>query len=125
MIFNIVFFIVLSSVFLQGTSVPYFAKLLEVEAPQHQRRLFPIEFEQHEGIDANLEEIIVPYEAPAVGKRIFAIGIPQECLVVLLCRDGIFYIPSGATVLEGGDVLQVLGKSSVIRELEQRIQRSV
>jgi len=122
MIFNIVFFIVLTSVFLQGTSIPYLSRLLKVEVPPSQKRAFPIEFEKKEGIDANLEEVIIPYNAPAVGKRLFEIGIPEECLVVLVCRDGKFYIPNGATVLEGGDVLQVLGKESTIRVFQQTIQ---
>lgn len=120
-IFNIIFFIVLTSVFLQGTSIPYISRLLKVEVPPHQKQAFPIEFEKIEGIDADLEEVIIPYAAPAVGKRLFEIGIPAECLVVLLCREGKFHIPNGATVLEGGDVLQVLGKTTAIKQFEQTL----
>lgn len=122
MIFNIVFFIVLTSIFLQGTSIPLISKLLKVEVPPNQIQAFPIEFEKKEGIDANLEEIIIPYNAPVIGKRLFEIGIPEECLVVLICRDGKFYIPNGATILEGGDVLQILGKDTALRLLQKMIQ---
>ncbi|HLF17723.1 MAG TPA: potassium/proton antiporter [Candidatus Omnitrophota bacterium] len=123
MIFNIVFFIVLTSIFFQGASIPYVSKLLKVSAPLEQKLAFPIEFEQKEGVDANLEEIIVPYGAPIIGKKIFEIGIPDECLVVLLCRDGKFFIPNGASVLEEGDVLQVLGKPTAIKELGNKLRK--
>ncbi len=123
LIFNIVFFIVLTSVFIQGTSIPYISKFLKVGSTWSRKHLFPIEFENKEGIDADLEEIIVAYDAQAVGKRLFEVGVPLECLVVLLCRDEKFFIPNGATVLEAGDVLQVLGKASAIKQLEMNLQR--
>ncbi|MBP9855577.1 MAG: cation:proton antiporter, partial [Candidatus Omnitrophica bacterium] len=123
MIFNIVFFIVLTSIFLQGTSIRYVSKLLKVEGPATQKQTFPIEFEKRGGIDADLEEVIIPYNASAVGQRLFEIGVPDECLVVLVCRDGNFYVPNGATVIDGGDVLQVLGKMAAIKQFEQSLHQ--
>jgi cell volume regulation protein A len=120
MIFNITFFIVLTSILFQGTSIPMMSRWLKVLEPVTPRRL-PLELERVEGIDADLEEIIVPYNAEAVGKKIFEIGIPPDCLVVLLCRDGKFFIPSGTTILQEGDVLQVLGQPAAIKEFQQKL----
>lgn len=124
LIFNIVFFTVLTSIFIQGTSIPLVSRLLKVNGPSHRPQVFPIGFEQHEGIDANLVEIVVPYDSGAARRRLFEIGIPEGCLVVLLCRNERFTIPNGATVIQEGDVLQILGKPSAIRQLERKLHIS-
>jgi cell volume regulation protein A len=118
-IFNVVFFIVLTSVLLQGTSIPAVAKLLKVDAPLSGKRIYPISLEYTEGINTGLEELIVPYNATAVGKKIFELGTPEECLIVLICRDEKFFIPKGTTVLEAGDVLLTLGKRDDIQKLQK------
>lgn len=107
-IFNVVFFVVIASVFIQGTSIPAVSKLLKVDAPWAKKINYPIEFEKTEEIDAELTDLIVPYDSEVVGKRIGDLRIPDKCLVVLISREGKFVIPSGSTVIEGGDVLLVL-----------------
>ena len=119
MIFNIVFFIVLTSVLLQGTSIPAVAKWLKVDAPLSGKRTYPIAMEYTEGINASLEELIVPYNSSVVGKKIFELDTPKECLIVLICRNEKFFIPKGTSVLEDGDVLLILGKKGDIQNLQK------
>jgi len=107
-IFNIVFFIVISSVLIQGTSIPVISKMLKLDAPWVNRASYPIEFEKTEGMDAELTDVLVPYDSEAVGKKISDLGVPEKCLIVLISRSDKFVIPSGSTVVEGGDVLLVL-----------------
>ena len=123
LIFNIVFFIVLTSILLQGTSVPFVSKVLSVETPLRNKRSYPIEFEKIEGIDADLEEVIVPYNSSVAGKKIFETGIPSSCLVVLICREEKFFIPNGASILESGDVLLVLANKQDIKSLQEILVR--
>lgn len=113
-IFHIVFFVVLASILIQGTSIPLVARFLGVDAPLGRRRKYPIEFERSEAIPATLTDIIVPYESSVNGKTIFEIGTPSKCLIVLVSRDEKFIIPNGATRIEGGDVLLVLGDDKAI-----------
>jgi len=117
-IFNIVFFAVLTSVLLQGTSIPLIAKLLKVQAPFDARRRFPIEFDQMEGINASLENIIVPYHSATNGKAIFELKVPPKALIVLVSRKEKFIIPSGSTAIEGGDVLLVLASDQDFKTLQ-------
>src|SRR5215510_13907808 len=59
MIFDLVFFIVLTSILLQGTSLPLFAKWLKVESPV-QEKVTPLELDQLEGLDSDLVDVDVP-----------------------------------------------------------------
>jgi len=106
--FNVVFFIVLTSALLQGWSIPFVAKLLKVAAPLPPSRRYPIEFAPPAGSDTDLVDIIVPYHSDAAGKSIVELNMPQDSLIVLISRNDEFLVPSGGTVLEPGDTILVL-----------------
>ncbi len=118
MMFNVVFFVVLASVIVQGTSIPFVSKLLKVNAPLDEKKRYPIEFEQTGDIDASLIDIIVPYNSAVVGKTIATIGIPLKALVVLISRGEKFIVPNGSTLIEEGDVFLVLANSEDLKGLQ-------
>ncbi len=120
-IFNVVFFVVLTSVLIQGTSIPLVSRLLNVSAPLANRRHYPIEFEKIEGIDAELTDLIVPYVSEAVGKRLMELHMPGKCLIVLISRGDRYIIPTGQTVIEGGDVLLVLANEHDLALLQKML----
>lgn len=120
-IFNIVFFIVIASVLIQGTSIPIVSKILKLDAPWVNRTSYPLEFEKTEGIDAELTDIIVPYNSETVGKMIRDLSVPEKCLIMLISRNDKFVIPSGTTVIEGGDVLLVLANKTDLSVFQQAI----
>ena len=119
--FNIVFFVVIASVFIQGTSIPFVSKILKLDVPLAYRRQYPIEFEKMEGIDAELTDVIVPYNSEVVGKRISDLNIPEKCLIMLISRNDKFIIPSGSVIIEGGDVLLVLANTMDFSALQQTL----
>lgn len=108
LIFNIIFFIVLASVLFQGTSVAVVSRWLKVDAPLRNKPVHPIEVEYTGELNASVTDFIVPFNSEAAGKKIFELGLPSECLVVLISRNEKYFIPNGTTVLEAGDVLLVL-----------------
>lgn len=122
MLFNLVFFIVLTSALLQGWSVPFAAKLLGVDAPLKKRQRHPIEFAPVEGINADLVDFIVPYDSAVIGKSIVELGLPQDTLVVLIGRDDEYLVPSGGTVLQEGDTLLVLASAESLPEVKERLK---
>lgn len=117
-IFNIVFFVVLASVLLQGTSLPYVARLLRLDAPPDLKRRRPIELEMNEGIDASLNDMIVPFGSNATGKPLMKLGIPPKALIILVTRKDRFFIPDGTTTLLDGDVLLVLARDDDFRKMQ-------
>lgn len=120
-IFNIVFFVVVTSVLIQGTSLPVLSRFLKLDVPLANRRSYPIEFEKTRAIDAELNDMIVPYSSAAAGKRIGELNVPEKCLIVLISRADKFVIPSGLTVLEEGDVLLVLANDADFSSLQRTL----
>lgn len=108
LIFNIVFFIVLTSVLLQGTTLSPVARWLRVDAPSTPKRAYPIEYNPMEGLKGELKELPIPPESVIAGQAIVELGLPANFLIVLIARDNDFVLPSGGTVVQGGDTLLVL-----------------
>jgi cell volume regulation protein A len=120
-VFNIVFFVVITSVLIQGISIPFVSKLLKINAPLSSKRRYPLEFEKMEGIDAELTDVIVPYNSQAAGRTIVDLNTPEKCLIMLISRNDKFIIPTGSTVIEGGDVLLVLASEADLVTLQQTL----
>lgn len=108
MIFDLVFFIVLTSALIQGWSINFIAKLLDLAKPLPKKVAIPLEFTSDVKSDTELIEIIVPYSSKTAGKQIVDLNFPDDGRVVLIIREDKNIIPSGGTILEGGDVLLLL-----------------
>ncbi|MCK9266677.1 potassium/proton antiporter [bacterium] len=122
--FNIVFFVVIISVFVQGASIPFVAKLLKLDAPLIEKKSYPIEFEKIEGMAAKLVDIVVPYDSQIVGKKIEEFCSLHKCIIVLISRGDKYLMPFPAVVLEEGDVLLVLANQEDIKQLQSVVKKS-
>jgi potassium/hydrogen antiporter len=122
LMFDVVFFVVLISVLVQGPTIPWVARLLRVDEPETPKTRYPIEFEQTANLDSDLTELIVPEHSPASGRKILELGLPENALVVLLGRDGQFLVPRGATVLQDGDRLLLLTDALGLAEVERLLK---
>jgi potassium/hydrogen antiporter len=122
-IFNIVFFIVLTSALLQGVSIPAAARLLKVDTPFEAKRPHPLEIGAPLERSMKLADLFVPYESPTVGKPLVELNFPEESRIVLVCRGEEFVVPAGTTSLEGGDVLWVLAKPETIPQVQKWLAR--
>lgn len=119
-IFNIVFFIVLTSVLLQGTTLATVAGWLGVRAPLLAKRRHPFEIVLSEKTESEFVELTVSAKSPAVGKQIVDLHLPKAVLIVLLTRGETYLTPRGATILHEGDDLLVLADRQslpILREL--------
>lgn len=106
-IFNIIFFIVLVSVLLQGMTISWVSRRLGVndEQPREQSRQIFTPDVRH---SSRLLEAIVPPESPLVGRTLIELDLPRGVLVVQIWRENLAIVPNGNTELEAGDHLLVL-----------------
>src|SRR5690606_8764738 len=95
LIFNIVFFVVLTSSLVQGSSLTVISKWLNVQRPlsPKQARTLPQDIELTS--DGALTIFEVHEGANACGQKIMDLDIPEEVLVVLVERDNAYIIPRG------------------------------
>jgi cell volume regulation protein A len=120
-IFNIIFFVVLTSAMLQGASIPYVAKWLGVDVTMAKKPIYPIEFTPVSGFKSELKELTVPAGSCADGKTILELKLPQEFLIILIVRNREFITPNGGITLLAGDTLIVLSDKESLSLVEQKL----
>lgn len=108
MIFNIVFFIALTSVLIQGTTLSIVAKWLHVALPEKAKPLAPTDAFIFEQPKAAMKEIVLDKDCFAVGKKIVELKFPKNAIIAMIKRDDQYLIPNGSTVMETNDILIVL-----------------
>jgi len=119
-IFNIVFFIVLLSVLLQGTTIAPAARLLGLDDGK---------VVDHSPADAHLagrgESAVITAEVNdgsfAAGKRVVELDWPREALILVIYRGLEFFVPNGATELHAGDRLIVLTPKTSVEAVERSL----
>lgn len=113
-LFNLVFFISVSSVLIQGTTLAHVARWLHVNVPDKLKRRFPLDVEMKEDIHSELLEVDLPESSSAIGKPIVDLHLPKSALIVLIHRDGKYLTPHGDTVLLAGDHLLIMAENKAI-----------
>ncbi|HSP41128.1 MAG TPA: potassium/proton antiporter [Gillisia sp.] len=108
MIFNIVFFVSLSSVLIQGTTLSLVAKWLHVALPSKVKPRSPVDAFLNDGVKSLIREIIIPEDNHIVGKRIVDLHIPKRAIIAMISRDDKFITPTGSTEIQPHDMLVVL-----------------
>lgn len=119
--FNMVFFVVLTSVLVQGTSLPMVARWLHLDAPLVPQRIFPLEYNPVSGLKSELRELTIPADSAAIGKPLVSLSLSAEFLVVLIARGTEYLVPAGGTVLEAGDTLLVLADAEVFTRVKKQL----
>ena len=116
-IFNIVFFVVIASALLQGTTVSAVARRLglavNVPAWRSIAEAIPLE-----DVDVDLIEIELTEDLPLVGSRLKDNPPPPGMLVTTVIRDNRATIANAETVFAAGDVLMLAVDSEVERITE-------
>jgi potassium/hydrogen antiporter len=107
LIFNIVFFISLSSVIIQGTTLNIVAKWFHVALPENVKPKSPTDYMIEEHPKTTLKEFMV---RPAENdhKKIIDLNFPKTAIIAMIKRGEKYITPNGSTIIEPNDVLIVL-----------------
>jgi potassium/hydrogen antiporter len=117
LIFNLVFFISISSVLLQGTTLSYVARILHVSIPAKAKRRIDLDFESTDKIKTELHQITIGENSKVIGKRIVEVSIPPTANILAVKRGDVYIAPNGSTKLQKNDVLYVLAEDKKSCEL--------
>jgi trk system potassium uptake protein TrkA len=91
--------------------------LVEHEVPEHEMvRLLEL---KQEGLE--IVELQVPADAPAAGKRVAGISVPDDARLVSVTRNGVAELVSDGTVIRPGDQVVAVLKPGV----EDRLRRAL
>ncbi|MDD3886150.1 MAG: potassium/proton antiporter [Victivallaceae bacterium] len=114
LMFHIVFFIVITSVLLQGMTIMPMARLLGLDAPLRKTPRIPLSIEETGDKSTISRELIA---SEGIDHRSLAeIKLPEGALILLIRRDEKIIIPRGDTRLAEGDVLTVMGSPEAVHE---------
>lgn len=108
LIFNIVFFISVTSVLIQGTTLAPVARWLRVALPEKVKPVSETDKIILELPKSSLQEFAINPGFYAVNKRIIDLKLPKSSFIVMIRRNGKFIRPGGSTVILENDVLMVL-----------------
>lgn len=110
-IFNIVFFITILSLVVQGTTISFVARILGLSDP-HENTDSEFNVELPEEFDSDLCDLPVTEELLGRGDTLKALNLPKGTLVIMVKRGEAFLIPDGALKLHAGDkLLLISGKN--------------
>lgn len=108
LIFNIVFFVSLTSVLIQGTSLAAVAHWFKVSLPSDEKKLSPVDKILMEDSRSHLQELEIPKNSQVIGKRIVELKMPDGAIIAMITRNNNFLTPKGNTVLQANDILLIL-----------------
>jgi cell volume regulation protein A len=119
--FNTVFFIVLASVLLQGTTIAFIARKLGLDKPTIPD-LNPTESHLVGRGESALVTVEVSSGSPAEGRRLVELrSWPRESLILVLYRGNEFFVPDGSTALHADDRLVVLTSKATVDAIHEMV----
>ena len=109
LLFNVVFLGTIISLLVQGTTVSGMATLLGLA---YEERESAFSVDMHQDMKSALTEVEVNETMLESGHTLKDITLPENTLVMMVCRDGEYFVPQGKTELKLGDKLLVISDRS-------------
>ena len=124
--FNLIFFVVLSSVMLQGKTLADAAKFLRLDAVVREAKTWTLNFDitPASGDDVTREVDLLP-DAEVIGHTVRELNFPDGVTILLINRGDKYLIPKGWTTLERDDTLLLFGDKAKLNEVELNLAKRV
>ncbi|QDV66596.1 K(+)/H(+) antiporter NhaP [Rosistilla carotiformis] len=120
LMFDTVFFVVLTSALVQGWTLPHIARYLKLEVPTRLPPPVTLEISSLTNVDGDIVDYFVDESCQATGRMIKDLALPEGVVIALLVRDEQIIPPQGRSVLHSEDHVIVVLRPRV-RALVDRI----
>jgi cell volume regulation protein A len=120
-VFDVVFVVVVVCTLLQGPSLPWLARRLNVVTPAEPLEI-DVETAPLETLAADVLQVQIPDGSRLHGVEVFELRLPAEANVALIVRAGRGLVPQPATTLRAGDWLLVVAAPAVREHTERRLR---
>jgi len=123
MFFNIVFFAVVVSTLLQGSTVEWLARRLGVTTSEPALPRPLVETGTVRRLGAEIVEYPVGPDDAIVGQLVRELGLPRDALLSVIVRGDEALLPRGSTRIEAADRLHVMVREEVAEEMDDLLER--
>ncbi|WP_107047277.1 potassium/proton antiporter [Streptomyces sp. NRRL F-2664] len=121
-VFNIVFVLVVVYTLVQGPTLPWLARTLDLGRGMETASDLGIESAPLEKLRGHLLSFAVPPASRMHGVEVSELRLPSGASVTLVVRDGKSFVPAPSTVLRRGDELLVVATDPVRDAAEARLR---
>jgi len=110
LIFNVVFFVVLISATLQGSTLSWMARKLKLTLPPPATPAATLEITALGDVDADIVEYTLGTTSRSVGRRLSQLALPDSAVMAMISRNSKVIAPRGSTLLQAHDQLFIVLK---------------
>lgn len=122
-VFNVTFMVVLTSLVLQGTSIPITAKWFRVALPGRAEPLFRAQIKGGKDTQLELVQFKVPENSAVVGLHPLNFTLPAQCRIVDILRQGRHLSPEKADAVQARDIVTLIASDEAIDQLADFFHR--
>ena len=110
LIFNVVFFVVLLSAVVQGSTLAWVANKLKLTEPPPESAAATLEITSLQEVDAEIVEYTLRDNSRAANRLLAEVALPESAVVAMITRGTTVIAPRGSTQIRSGDHLFVVLK---------------
>ncbi len=123
-IFNVVFFVVLISAVLQGSTLKSVATALGLDVTPRPEPPVTLEISSLYDVDADIVDYYIEPETLAAGKAVRDLALPHDVVIALIVRNRESRLPKGSSRIEAGDHVIVVVRQEVRQAVDRIFSRS-
>lgn len=120
LLFDVVFFIVVVSAIIQGTSLTPVARWLGLECPRAPDPPVTLEISSLRQVDGKVMDYTIGADSRAAGRLVKELALPGGVVIALIARNGKVIPPQGITRIHAGDHIIVVlraGTESLVNQV--------
>ncbi len=116
LIFNLVFFVTLISLLVQGTTLGLMAKWMGVLLPEKAKKKYDLDIELEDFSGSEIINVTVTKGAPYINKELIDIDLHPKVQLILINREGKIIIPKGNTQIMENDRITIASSDANLLE---------